>query len=97
MIFPMFAVASGRKWQTYDAEDQALITRLMAETTAQIRAAYPRIDAEYRARLSHADAPLHPAGPEVFGGAVDAWYQEWRERTPLLVQLEAERDGLVAE
>lgn len=96
MIFPMFAVASGRKWQTYSDEDRALITRLMAETTAEIRAAYPRIDAGYRDRLAKAGAPVMQVGPEVFGDAVESWYQEWRARTPLLVELETERDGLLA-
>ena len=97
MIFPMFAVASGRKWQTYSDEDRALIARLMDETTAEIRAAYQQIDQDYRARLSDAGAPLKQAGPEVFGDAVEAWYREWRTRTPLLVELEQERDALKGE
>ncbi|WP_207099499.1 TRAP transporter substrate-binding protein [Paracoccus shandongensis] len=96
MIFPMFAVASGRKWQTYSDEDRALIARHMAETTAEIRAAYPRIDADYRARLAKAGALLQQVGPEVFGDAVESWYREWRARTPLLVELETERDSLSA-
>lgn len=95
MIFPMFAVASGRKWQTFTDEDQALIARLMSDTTAGIRAAYQRIDAEYRAKLVEAGAPLRKAGPEVFGDAVESWYGEWRTRTPLLVDLERERDTLL--
>lgn len=96
MIFPMFAVASGRKWQAWTEEDRALFARLMDRTTAEIRAAYPRIDADYRARLTEAGAPLVTAGPEVFGDAVEGWYEEWRARTPLLVDLESERDDLLA-
>ena len=96
MIFPMFAVASGRKWQSYSDEDRALVTRLMDETTAGIRAAYPRIDADYRSKLAEAGAPMKQVGPEVFGDAVESWYDDWRVRTPLLVDLEAERDSLLA-
>ncbi|WP_374302400.1 TRAP transporter substrate-binding protein [Paracoccus sp. (in: a-proteobacteria)] len=97
MIFPMFAVASGRKWQTYSDEDRALIARLMTRTTVDIRTAYQQIDTDYRARLAEAGAPLKTAGPEVFGDAVETWYQDWRQRTPLLVELERERDTLASE
>lgn len=97
MIFPMFAVASGRKWQGHSQADRDLIARLVADTTARIRAAYPRIDADYRARLSKAGAPLTQPGPEVFGDAVEGWYAEWRMRTPLLVELERERDTLAGD
>lgn len=95
MIFPMFAVASARKWQTYSEDDRALIAGLMAQTTADIRAAYPGIDADYRARLVEAGAPLKEVGPDVFGDAVETWYEEWRAKTPLLVDLEQERDALL--
>lgn len=95
MIFPMFAVASGRKWQGFSEADRDLIARLMAGTTAEIRAAYPQIDADYRARLTEAGAPVIKADPAIFGDAVEEWYAEWRVRTPLLVKLERERDALV--
>lgn len=94
MIFPMVAVASGRKWQSYSEEDRALITRLVAAETAAIRTAYPQIDADYRAKLAEAGANLIKAGPEVFGDAVASWYEAWREKTPLLIQLEAEAKAL---
>ncbi|MFE3836156.1 TRAP transporter substrate-binding protein [Pseudogemmobacter sonorensis] len=90
MIFPMIAVVSARKWQTLTEEDRALIARLVAEETAAIRAAYPGIDADYRARLAEDGAPLVKAGPEIFGNAVETWYEEWRGRTPILTALEAE-------
>ncbi|MBJ2153710.1 TRAP transporter substrate-binding protein [Paracoccus sp. IB05] len=90
MIFPMVAVASARKWQSYSAEDRALITRLVAAETAQIRAAYPQIDADYRAKLIEAGANVVKPGPEIFGDAVTGWYEAWREKTPLLIQLETE-------
>lgn len=94
MIFPMFAVASARKWQTLPEEDRALIQSLVAEQTAAIRAAYPAIDADYRARLAGSGAPLVEAGPEIFGDAVQQWYEVWRERTPLLRELEKEAGAL---
>ena len=97
MIFPMFAVASGRKWQSLDPADRDLIARLVAEEAANIRAAYPRIDADYRARLTEAGAPIIRPGPEIFGDAVEKWYETWRERTPLLVQLEDEARALQAD
>ena len=94
MIFPMVAVVSARKWQSWSEEDRSLIARLVAEETAKIRGIYPQIDADYRSRLLEAGAPLVKAGPEVFGTAVDAWYEEWRQRTPLLLELEAEAKSL---
>ncbi len=94
MIFPMVAVASTRKWQSLDQTDRDLLTRLVAEETAAIRAEYPRIDADYRARLTEDGAPITRLGPEIFGDAVEKWYAEWRERTPLLLKLEAEAKAL---
>lgn len=94
MIFPMVAVASARKWQSYSEEDRALITRLVAAETAKIREAYPQIDADYRAKLIGAGANVVKVGPEIFGDAVTSWYEAWREKTPLLIQLEDEARAL---
>ncbi len=94
MIFPMVAVFSARKWQALAEEDRALISRLVEAETAAIRAAYPAIDADYRAKLVEAGAPVVAAGPSVFGDAVESWYAEWRVRTPLLVELEQEAAAL---
>lgn len=94
MIFPMFAVASARKWQTFSEDDRALIARLVAAEAGRIRNLYPQIDADYRARLTEAGAPLVAVGPEVFGDAVPRWYETWRQRTPLLIALEAEAKAL---
>ncbi|WP_290690483.1 MULTISPECIES: TRAP transporter substrate-binding protein [unclassified Haematobacter] len=93
-IFPMFAVASARKWRTFSEEDRALITRLVGEEAAHIRATYPGIDADYRAKLAEAGAPLAEAGPDIFGNAVESWYEAWREKTPLLIELEREAKAL---
>lgn len=94
MIFPMVAVVSARKWQGMDAADRELISGLVKAEAARIRGLYPGIDADYRARLTDAGAPMQAPGPEVFGDAVGKWYQIWREKTPLLVQLEQEAQAL---
>lgn len=90
MIFPMIAVASGRKWQSFSAEDRALIETMIREETRHIRETYARIDADYRTKLLDAGAPVVEAGPEIFGPAVADWYEHWRARTPLLIDLEKE-------
>lgn len=97
MIFPMVAVASGRKWAAMSEEDRALIERLVAEETAKIRAAYPGIDAAYREKLAAAGVSVEAAGPEIFGDAVAQWYDAWRLRTPALIALEAEAKALRGE
>lgn len=94
MIFPMAAVASARRWQTLAPEDRDLIARLVGEETAKIRNAYPQIDEDYRAKLREAGAPLIETGPEVFGTALEDWYVQWRERTPLLQVLQDEAAAL---
>lgn len=97
MIFPMVAVASGRKWAAMSQEDRALIERLVTEEAAKIRAAYPGIEAGYREKLAAAGVTVEPAGPEIFGDAVAQWYEAWRVRTPGLIALEAEAKALRAE
>jgi TRAP-type C4-dicarboxylate transport system, periplasmic component len=90
MIFPMVAVASARKWQGWSEEDQALIARLVAGETARLRALYPQIDAEYRAKLGEAGVPILTPGPEVFGSAVEEWNRVWEDKTPILMDLRQE-------
>lgn len=94
MIFPMVAVASGRKWQSLSEADRALIERLVGEETAAIRAAYPKIDADYADKLAQAGVTVEEAGPEIFGTAVATWYDAWRAKTPRLIELEAEAIAL---
>ncbi|MDO5622750.1 MAG: TRAP transporter substrate-binding protein [Paracoccus sp. (in: a-proteobacteria)] len=94
MIFPMIAVASARRWQALPPEDQDLLTGLFAAETARIRDLYPRIDADYHARLTEAGVEVLQPGPEIFGDAVRQWYAEWRTRTPLLARIEDEAAAL---
>lgn len=94
MMFPMIAVGSGRKWQTIPAADQAVIERVMAEELDSIVGAYGDIDASYLEKLKTTDVPVVTADRTFFGGAIDQWYLSWREKTPLLKDLEAEAEGL---
>lgn len=93
MMFPMIAVASGRKWQTIPAEDQALIEKVMAEELDNIVAAYAKIDADYLAQLKTTKVPVIKVDRAFFGKAVDDWYAQWSEQTPLLGALEADVAG----
>ncbi|RWR32247.1 TRAP transporter substrate-binding protein [Sinirhodobacter populi] len=90
MLFPMVAVASARRWQSFAPEMRMLIA---AEITAEIEnilTAYETLDPAYRGQIEATGFPVHAVGPEFFGDAVNAWYDEWRVRTPLLTSLEAE-------
>lgn len=90
MMFPMIAVASGRKWQTLSEEDRATIQKVMAEEIDNMVGLYADIDAKYLAELEKTSVPVIKADRAFFGPAIDAWYEEWRNRTPMLVELEAE-------
>ena len=94
MMFPMIAVGSGRKWQTVPKEDQAVIEKIMAEELDGIVGTYAEIDATYLDKLKTTSVPVVNADRAFFGGAVDLWYQSWREKTPLLKELEKEAAGL---
>ncbi|MBT9384543.1 TRAP transporter substrate-binding protein [Pseudooceanicola sp. CBS1P-1] len=90
MLFPMAAVASGRKWQTISAADRAVVQEVFADQAAQLIASYQDIDAGYLARLETTGVPVLKVDRAWFGPAIDAWYGEWEQKAPLLKQLEAE-------
>ena len=90
MIFPMAAVASARKWAGISEEDRAAIDAVFDEQIAAMVDLYGEIDAINLAKLKDSDVPVVEVGRDWFGGAVDDWYAEWREKTPLLERLEAE-------
>ncbi len=90
MLFPMVAVASARRWKTLSPDLRMLIA---AETTTElgnILSAYETLDPAYRGQIEAAGFPVRQVGPEFFGVAIDAWYDEWRVKTPILTSLEAE-------
>lgn len=90
MLFPMIAVASGRKWQSIAQEDRDILTRVMADEIDKMNGLYADIDAKYKADLQTTSLPIVGADRTFFGPAIDSWYEEWRKRTPLLIELEAE-------
>ncbi|MFD1880878.1 TRAP transporter substrate-binding protein [Paracoccus pacificus] len=90
MMFPMIAVASARKWQTMSEEDRALITKVMGEEIDAMVGRYADIDAKYLADLKGTSVPVITVDRSFFGPAIEAWYEDWRKRTPLLIELEAE-------
>jgi tripartite ATP-independent transporter DctP family solute receptor len=94
MMFPMLAVGSARKWQGISEPDRAVVEKLMAEELDGIVGAYASIDTDYLEKLRTTDAPVVSVDRSFFGTAVDNWYAEWRKKTPLLTELEAEAGAL---
>lgn len=90
MMFPMAAVASGRKWQTISEEDRATIDEVFSQKLDELVAKYAEIDADYRAKLETTDVPVIEVDRAWFGPSVDAWYEQWRKEAPMLEELEAE-------
>lgn len=90
MIFPMAAVASGRKWSGIAEEDRAMITEIFTRRVAEMVDHYGEIDAANLAKLQETDVPVITVGRDWFAPAVETWYQVWREKAPMLAELEAE-------
>lgn len=90
MIFPMAAVASGRKWRTLSEADRATVSRIFETRVAGMVDLYGEIDAINLARLQETGVPVIEVDRAWFGPAVEAWYESWRAKAPLLADLEAE-------
>ncbi|WP_375261823.1 TRAP transporter substrate-binding protein [Palleronia sp.] len=90
MMFPMAAVASGRKWQVLTEEDRATVAQIFDERIAEMVDLYAEIDETNLENLRDTGLPVLSVGRDWFGLAVDAWYEDWREKAPLLADLEAE-------
>lgn len=90
MMFPMVAVASARKWATISDDDKAVITEAMQSYLDELVGAYEAIDATNLANLKTTSVPVITVDRAFFGPAIDAWYEEWRTKAPLLGELEAE-------
>ena len=90
MMFPMIAVGSGRKWQTIGEEERATIESVLEEELDTLVSSYERIDAEALEELRGTGVKVVSVDRAFFGPAIDAWYDEWRGRTPMLEKLEAE-------
>jgi TRAP-type C4-dicarboxylate transport system, periplasmic component len=94
MMFPMAAIASGRKWGTISEADRAVIEEVFAKRIDVMVGNYANIDADYRAKLETTKVPVTEVGRDWFGEAIDQWYVRWREEAPLLKELEAEAGAL---
>lgn len=90
MMFPMAAVASGRKWQGMSEQDREVVQRVFSGKVAEMIGLYRDIDAGYLSELQGTNVPVITVDRAWFGPAIDAWYAQWREKAPLLSQLEAE-------
>ena len=90
MMFPMAAVGSGRNWGTISEEDRAIVAEAIAAKMDGLVSGYADIDADYRAKLETTDVPVIEVDRAWFGPAIDNWYTEWREKAPMLSELEAE-------
>jgi tripartite ATP-independent transporter DctP family solute receptor len=93
MMFPMAAIASGRKWGTIPEADRSIVQEVFSEKLDGLVAGYAEIDADYRAKLETTDVPVKEVDRAWFGPAVDSWYARWREEAPMLKELEAETAG----
>ncbi|MCH2557588.1 MAG: TRAP transporter substrate-binding protein [Alcanivorax sp.] len=91
MMLPMIAVASARSWQTLSEEDRALISKLVARHLNGLFDTYADIDTRYLAKIrEESDVPVLTVDRAFFGDGVDRWYEEWRQKAPLLKDLEKE-------
>lgn len=90
MMFPMVAVASGRKWQAISEADRAAIHEIMTANFAAIVDAYGALDNKYMEDLKTTPVTVMTVDRAWFGPAVDKWYEDWRVKAPVLVELEAE-------
>ena len=97
MMFPMAAVASGRRWQTISEADRAAIEEVLHRRIDEMVGSYGEIDAGYLAHLKQTGVPVLGVGRDWFGPAIDAWYTEWRDKAPILRELESEAAGLAAD
>lgn len=93
MMFPMAAIASGRKWATLSEEDRAIVDKVFSEKLDALVAGYAAIDADYREKLEGTEVTVMDVDRGWFGPAIEDWYTRWREQAPMLEKLEAEASG----
>ncbi|WP_421875842.1 TRAP transporter substrate-binding protein [Pacificispira sp.] len=94
MMFPMIAVASARRWASLSEEDRQTLDSVVKAHLDELVHSYAQIDADYLDKLKTTDVPVVKIDRAFFGDAVDDWYADWREKAPMLKQLEAEAAGL---
>lgn len=94
MMLPMVAVVSARTWKTLSKDDRALIRDLVTKQLDALIHTYGELDEAYLAKIKESGAHVIKVDREFFGSAIDAWYEEWRERAPVLNALELEASKL---
>jgi TRAP-type C4-dicarboxylate transport system substrate-binding protein len=94
MMFPMAAIASGRKWGTISEADRAVVEKVFAEKLDGLVAGYAEIDADYRKKLETTEVTVMDVDRAWFGPAIETWYERWRDEAPMLKELEAEASGM---
>ncbi len=98
MMLPMIAVASARSWKALSEDERTLLRELVEEHLDGLFDTYADIDARYLARIrKESKVPVITVGRDFFGEGVDLWYQEWREKAPLLKALEKEAAAIRGE
>ena len=93
-MFSMLAAASGRKWAQIPPEDQAIIAEEFATETANIVEAYAKLEQEFLANLEATDVSVVKVDRAWFGPAIDAYYQQWKTKSPLFEGLLQEAAAL---
>ncbi|WP_027853252.1 TRAP transporter substrate-binding protein [Marinobacterium litorale] len=94
MMLPMVAVMSARSWQKLSEDDRALLKNVVRKYLDDMIHTYGDIDKKYLAKIRESDVKVIEVDRSFFGDAIDQWYQEWRERAPVLEALEKEAASL---
>ncbi|HRM74530.1 MAG TPA: TRAP transporter substrate-binding protein [Paracoccus sp. (in: a-proteobacteria)] len=93
-MFPMLAAASGRKWAQIPPEDQAIIAEEFAAETHNIVTAYAKLEQQFLTDLQGTNVPVMKVDRAWFGPAIDAYYEEWKGKSPLFEGLLQEAAAL---
>lgn len=95
MMLPMIAVASARAWQALSEHDRSLLGGAVAKHLDGLFDTYAEIDARYLVKIrEQSDVPVLTVNRSFFGDGVDRWYEEWRDKAPLLKELEKEANKI---
>ena len=87
MMFPMVGLVSARVWVRLDAEEQALIRKLMRAELNTIIDFYAMSEEGFEQMLRETDINVLQVDREFFGDVVEDWDAMWQERAPALTML----------
>lgn len=80
MMFPMVGLVSARVWAGLSAEDQAMISELMATAVDSTLDVYVERDGPWLEEIAATGIDYQVAGPEFFGDAIATWEAAWTDR-----------------